>query len=180
MVVPVVVGVAAPILLETVLTAELGRRASPSPKIRPGEFLRTALEIQALSEQGLTPVLSSDPFSQNLVLSTESQSAGLFNLLGERFARTALAGTPEESAALLRAREEFVESRRVGTPPEASAPTVRDQVVAALSTTTGKVVGPGVVAKKSSSLAVSRRLGGPCAAANTGFSRLTCARGGFS
>jgi len=139
-----------------------------------------ALEIQALSERGLVPVLSVDPFTGGTVLSTEDQFSGLFNLLGERFASASLAGTPEESAALLGAREEFIESRRIGTPPVSSTPTVRDQVVAALSTSTGKLAGPGIVDKKSSSLQRSRRLGGPCAVANTGFSRLNCARGGFS
>lgn len=166
--------------LITGIQAELANRADRSPKIAPGEFLRTALEIQALSERGLVPVLSVDPFTGQQVLSTEDQLPDLFNLLGERFASAALAGTPEESAALLGAREEFIQSRRDGTPPVASAPTVRDQVVAALSTSTAKLVAPGIVSKKSSSLARSRRLGGPCAGANTGFSRLNCARGGFS
>jgi len=162
------------------IQAQLAQRADRPPKIAPGEFLKTALEIQALSERGLVPVLSVDPFTGGTVLSTQDQLPGLFNLLGESFATASLAGTPEESAALLGGREEFIESRRIGTPPVTSTPTLRDQVVAALSTSTGKLAGPGIVDKKSSSLSRSRRLGGPCAGANTGFMRLNCARGGFS
>jgi hypothetical protein len=166
--------------LITGIQAELANRADRSPKIAPGEFLRLALDIQALSERGLTPVINVDPFTGGTVLSTSDQSGLLFDLLGTRFATAALAGTPADSASLLRAREEFIQSRREGTPPVDPQPTVRDQVVAALSTSTAKLVAPGIVAKKTSSLAASRRLGGPCAGANTGFSRLNCARGGFS
>ncbi len=180
MVAGAIVAAVGPIIVSTALQSEVANHATRSPKIAPGEFLRTALQIQALSERGLVPVISTDPFTGATVLSTEDQLPGLFNLLGERFARATLAGTPEESAALLGAREEFIESRREGTPPASSTPTVRDQVVAALSTSTAKPVAPGIVAKKSSSLVTSRRLGGPCAAANTGFNRLNCARGGFA
>jgi len=178
--VPLLVAAAAPVLFETVLTAERGRRTSPSPKIKPGEILKVALEIQALSERGLSPVLNTDPFTGGLVLSTTDQSAGLFDLLGERFARQALAGTPEESAAIFLAREESFKRTPVTASLVPESPTVREEVVADLAPITGKLVAPGVVAKRTSGFSVSRRLGGPCAGANTGFSRLTCARGGFS
>lgn len=153
------------------------------PKVTPGEILRLALDIQALQEKRLTPVLSIDPFTGGTVLSTADQSSVLFDLLGESFARESLRGTPEESAEIFRAREELIESRRqfpVFPGEIGEAPTTRDVVTQALSTTTAKVVAPGVVDRKTSSLATSRRLGGPCAGANTGFSRLNCARGGFS
>jgi len=178
--IPILVAAVAPALTSTVIQAEQSRRASPSPKIKPGEFLKLALEIQALSERGLTPILSVDPFTGGTVLSTTDQSASLFNLLGERFASQALAGTPEESAAGFALREAFIQTAPGFPNPVPEQTTVRDQVVAALSTTTAKVIAPGIVDKKSSSLVSTSRLGGPCAGANTGFSRLNCARGGFS
>jgi len=178
--VPVLVAAVAPVLFESVLTAEQSRRANPSAKRKPGEFLKLALDIQALSERGLTPILDVDPFTGGLVLSTTDQSDSLFNILGERFAKQALAGTAEESAAGFALREAFIQSAPGFPTPVPEELTVRDQVTAALTTTTAKVVAPGIVAKKSSSLVRTSRLGGPCAAANTGFSRLNCARGGFS
>ena len=129
------------------------------PGISPGDILRGALAIQALSESGLVPVASTDPFTGDLVISTQDQSPVLETLLGEKFAREALAGTPEE-----------VEEVR----------TFRDEVIDRLAMPTARVVGPGVVSRGSRDLRVSRRLGGPCAAANTGFTRLNCARGGFA
>lgn len=177
---PVVVAALAPVLLETVVTAELSNRALKSPKIRPGEFLRLALNIQALSESGLSPVISTDPFTGDTVLSTTDQLPGLFNLLGEKFAREALAPSPEEISLIGQAREQFIASAPGAAVAAPMAPTVREQVVAALAPSTAKVVAPGVVAKKISGMTTSSRLGGPCAAANTGFSRLNCARGGFA
>lgn len=129
------------------------------PGIKPGDLLRAALQIQSLSEAGLQPVTSTDPFTGDLVVSTVDQGPVLETLLGEKFARETLAATPEDVAEVR---------------------TFREQVVASLATPTARVVAPGVVARRTSDLGKSRRLGGPCADANTGFSRLNCARGGFS
>lgn len=178
--VPLLVAALAPVLLETVVTAELSNRALKSPKIRPGEFLGLALQIQALSESGLSPVISADPFTGDTVLSTTDQLPGLFNLLGEKFAREALAPSPEEISSIGLAREQFIESAPGASVAVPTVPTVREEVVAALAPSTARLVAPGVVAKKTSGTAMSSRLGGPCAAANTGFSRLNCARGGFA
>jgi len=153
------------------------------PGLSPGDILRTAIQTQALSERGLVPRVSTDPFTGNVVISTEDQSAGLFNLLGERFAREALASTPEESAATFAAREAFIESRRVNpffpTVPDPAVETVRDQVVASLVRESPTQVAPGVVSP-SRPQAMTRRLAGPCAGITTGFERLNCARGGIS
>jgi len=130
-----------------------------APGISPGDLLRAALSIQALSEAGLVPVASTDPFTGDLVVSTQDQSPVLETLLGEKFAREALAGTPEE-----------IEVVR----------TFRDEVVDRLATPTARVVGPGVVSRGTRDVAVSTRLGGPCAGLNTGFSRINCERGGFA
>jgi len=129
------------------------------PKIKPGDILRAALDIQALSEAGLKPVSITDPFTGNLVVATENQLPRLFDILGEKFAREELAPTEDE----------ITEIR-----------TVRDAVVQSLARPTARVLAPGQVGRRSSDLADSRRLGGPCAAANTGFTRLRCGRGGFS
>jgi len=167
----------------SVIVQNLLTRRERFPLVAPGDILRRALDIVAIQEKGLTPVVSIDPFTGASVLSTADQAPVLFEILGESFAREFLRGTPEESAAIFRAREELIESRRqfpVFPGEIGEAPTARDAVTQALSTTTAKVVAPGVVDRKTSSLARSRRLGGPCAAANTGFSRLNCARGGFA
>ncbi len=129
------------------------------PGIKPGDILRAALQIQSLSERGLVPVSSTDPFTGDLVVSTQDQSANLETLLGEKFAREELAPGAEEIQEIRSAR---------------------DAVVRALATPTARVVAPGVVARRTSDLARRRQIAGPCAAANTGFSRLNCARGGFS
>jgi len=129
------------------------------PGIKPGDILRAALDIQALSEAGLKPVSLTDPFTGNLVVATENQLPRLFDILGERFAREELSPGPEE----------ITEIR-----------TLRDAVVQSLAMPTARRAGPGVVVRRSSDLSSGRRLGGPCAAANTGFTRLRCGRGGFS
>ncbi len=180
MVVGLIIGAVAPSIAGATVQSVLANRARQSGKIKPGEFLRLALDIQALSEQGLTPVLSTDPFTGDTVLFTEDQFPVVFDVLGTKFATQALAGTPEESAAIFRAREEFINQAPGVASIVPETPTVREQVVLGLAPVTAKVVAPGVVVKKSSGLSVSKRLGGPCAGANTGFSRLTCARGGFS
>lgn len=180
MVVAGIIAASVPVIAGSTIQAIQANRARSNPKIKPGEFLRVALEIQALTERGLSPVLSADPFSLNTVLFTEDQSGVVFDILGTRFASQALAATPEESAAVFAAREAFIQSAPGFPDTVPEVPTLREEVVAALSPATAKVVAPGVVAKKSSGIAMSTRLGGPCAAANTGFARLNCARGGFS
>ncbi len=182
MVVGVILTAAIPAVASVIVQNLLTKRER-SPTLPPGDILRTALGIQALEQKGLDPVLSINPFTGGFVLSTADQSPILFELLGESFARESLRGTPEESAAIFSARQELIESRRqfpVFPGSVGEETTARDVVTQALSTTTAKVVAPGVVDRKTSSLARSRRLGGPCAGANTGFSRLNCARGGFA
>jgi len=143
----------------------------------------------ALAARGLIPVQSVDPFTGNLVLSTADQDPLLFDILGEKFAREALAPTAAESQAIFQEREAFIESRRVNpvfpttVAPVAAAPVdqVREQVILSLVATSPKVIAPGVVSSRTAkSTRPGRRLGGPCAGINTGFQRLSCARGGFT
>jgi len=186
MVVGVIVGALAPAIIGTGLSAPGGPLAGPQtrfPRLSPGNILRTAIQTQALSERGLVPVVSTDPFTGNVVISTSDQSEGLFNLLGERFAREVLASTPAESAAIFAEREAFIESRRVTPvfPVGVPAPVddLRQQVIGPLLRESPQVVAPGVVSSVRPG-AVSRRLGGPCAGITTGFARLNCGRGGFT
>jgi len=186
MVVPFVLGglfAAAPLIpsiAPVVLGAALQARGGPlapsfqrAPGLKPGDILRTALDIQALSESGRVPRVSTDPFTGNLVVSTEQQTAGLFNLLGERFAREALATTPEESAITFAEREAFIASRRLPTTE------VRAAIVENFARVSPAVIAPGVVSSTRPGATI-RRLGGPCAGITTGFQRLNCARGGIS
>lgn len=147
-------------LLPTILQARGGPFAPKKerfPQIKPGDLLKAALAIQALSERGLQPVSSIDPFTGNLVVSTADQSGVLTTILGEKFAREALAPTREELDELS---------------------IVRQQVVDSFASPTARVAAPGVVTRGRQ--AQPRRLGGPCAGVTTGFSRLNCARGGIS
>ena len=159
-------GPAIPLVALQILPLALQARGGPFepardrfPGISPGDLLRAALQIQALSESGLVPVASTDPFTGDLVVSTQDQSPVLETLLGEKFAREALAGTPEE-----------VEVVR----------TFRDEVIDRLATPTARMVAPGRVSRGSRDVVASSRLGGPCAGLNTGFSRINCERGGFA
>jgi len=170
-----VVSALGPAVIGSVGTTLLTERTR-FPRIAPGDILRAALATQALSEQGLVPRISTDPFTGNLVVSTENQTAGLFNLLGERFAREALASTPAESAAIFAEREAFPVSASNVDPPVAE---VRENVLMALQRVSPTVIAPGVVSAARPST-MSRRLGGPCAGVTTGFERLNCARGGIS
>lgn len=162
----------------------LERERVRSPQVQPGDILALALQAQALSERGLTPVISTDPFTGNQVISTSDQSDILETLLGEKFAREALAPSQAELDALAQARfqELVVDPPRVSF-ARAAAPvpsSMRDQIVGDLATSTARVVAPGVVVRRASDVGLSKRLGGPCAAANTGFTRLRCGRGGFT
>jgi len=168
-------------------------RGVSAPKGPPSTELQKLVDAGlALRARGLVPVLSTDPFTSALVLSTEDQSPFLFDILGERFAREALATTAEESRALFEAREAFIESRRVSpvfpittaVVPVSTDPAVdqvREQVIQSLVATSPKVVAPGVVSGRTArSTRPQQRLGGPCAGITTGFQRLNCARGGFT
>ena len=188
-----IIGAIVPPLAGGVIAQSLVARGGPfdtgarSPK-QLGDFAQFIRDINALSARGLQPVASFDPFTGASVLSTADQERVLEQLLGEKFAREALAPTPEEIAAVQAQQQESIRLGRIGqlfpqpvAPlPAMSVNAVRDVVVANLTTTTARPVAPGVVSKSSSTSAVPKRLGGPCAGANTGFSRLRCARGGHA
>ncbi len=192
MVFPAVIAAIAPTGLGLGLQAQGGpfdQFPRARTKVPPGEILQLALEIQALSERGLTPRVVTDPFTGGTVLATEDQLPILFDILGERFASKELAFTPEESRQAFEERQSFIEQRRrfpvfpgaAPTPQASPVPVVdevREQVITNLARKSPVVVAPGVV---SSPTAQSRRgLGGPCAGVTTGFQRIACSRGGFT
>jgi len=186
MVIGAIVTALGPIGVTTGVQARGGPLQTPfqrAPGISPGDVIRASLATQALSERGLIPVVSTDPFTGNLVVSTQDQSENLFNLLGERFAREAFRSTPSESAEIFAERQAFIQSRRLNPvfPVGVDPPTaeVRAAIVGDLSRVSPTVIAPGVVSSARPS-AMTRRLGGPCAGVTTGFQRLNCARGGIS
>jgi len=149
-----------------VLGQAITPKAFRSPKIKPGEFLKAALEIQALSEAGQVPRITTDPFTGNFVISTEDQSGILNQLLAERSVRELLAPGPED----------IEEARQIRTTALALVP--------GQGSPTARVLAPGIVARgpriKSTVAAASRTLSGPCAGGGTGFSRIRCNVGGFA
>jgi len=185
-----------PALAAGVIVQGVSARGGPlatgvsAPKGPPSGELQKLIDAGlALAARGLVPVQSVDPFTGNLVLSTEDQQGFLFDILGERFAREALAATPAESAAIFREREAFIESRRANPVfPGTVAPVAvdpvdqtRERIVQSLVATSPKLIAPGVVSSRTArSTRPGRRLGGPCAGITTGFQRLSCARGGFT
>lgn len=183
MVVGAVLAFAIPAVAQFILQTELARSQRNVVRLLPGSLVESVRAIQQIQSQGRVPVSTINPFTGGIAISAADQSADLFNLLGERFARDTLRETAAESAAIFTATQELIEARRT-TPvfPQTLSPdpTEREVVVEALSRSVATLVAPGVVERKTSRLATPRRLGGPCAGANTGFSRLNCARGGFA
>ena len=153
-------------------------------KIPPGDFLKAALDIQALSEGGLQPRISSDPFTGGLVVSTVDQERVLLGILEDREAREILAPFPEEITQIRELRDLVIEAgRRVPT----SDLRLRQQVsaVPVSNRVTARLIGPGIVGRgnrpsSQASALRANRLSGPCAGPTTGFRRLTCQRGGIA
>jgi len=141
-------------------------RGGRAPGIKPGDLLRAALDIQALSERGLVPRVSTDPFTGNLVVSTMDQTPILNELLADRTIRELLAPTESELSGIRAVRSTTLSL----VPGQGSA--------------TARQVAPGRVERgpsiTSSAAAVTRNLSGPCAGATSGFQRVQCNVGGFA
>jgi len=157
-------------LTQAVGSVILGQAITPkafrAPKVKPGDFLKAALEIQALSERGLVPRITTDPFTGNFVVSTEDQSPILTELLADRSIRELLAPTESELAGV-----RAVQTQALSLVPGQGSATARQ-------------VAPGRVSRgtaiTSSVAAVTRELSGPCAGAASGFQRVRCNVGGFA
>jgi len=188
MVLPVVLGA----LGGSVLAEGLGARGGPleaarqgSIRISPGSILKAALDVQALSESGVQPQISEDPFTGNLVVSSVDQAQNLFGILEDREARKLLAPFPEEIVEIRELRDRVIEvGRNLNTSDLRLTQTVANVPVS--TRVTGRLIAPGVVGRGnvpaigSASATASRRLAGPCAGPQTGFSRLRCAQGAFT
>lgn len=166
---------------------DLTPRAPRLPKGDLGKALQGIVDLQA---RGLEPVLSKNPFTGGLVLSTADQGEVLQDILFERQRREALAPDPQEIAEIRAFRQAFIERGRtqglvdprvaveVGpVPPAVPVETVSTSV-------TARLVAPGVVERGTTPRVTSRRikarLAGQCAGPQTGISRLRCGRGGFA
>lgn len=128
-----------------------------APKITPGSLLRAALEIQALSEAGKVPRVTNDPFTGNIVISTQDQAGVLSSILADRELRNLLAPTPEESLAAQQTRESVL------------------ALVPGTIGATARQVAPGVVMRGRLS-----PLSGPCAAGSSTFDEIRCNLGAFA
>ncbi len=191
MVIPIIVGgifavaPAAPAIgTGIIVQGATTRRVAGEFRRRPGDVLQQSLEIQALSEAGLEPVVSRDPFTGDVVLSTADQSRFLFDILEEREIQRQL---EPSAAAISRTRDlrdiVIQEGRAKGT-----SRLRLQQLVSSVPTSTrvtARLVGPGAVGRGNvpSRQAESRRIrerAGPCAGPQTGLSRLRCAQGAFT
>jgi len=144
-------------------------------KIKPGDILGAALQIQALSESGLVPVASTDPFTGNLVVSTADQAGNLLGILADRADRLEFPFTAEDEGALLAARDRFIDraaatARPISALTQVSPPAFSNRVTARPAP--GGGVERGFV--PSASTFPPSRLSSPCAGAQTQISRLRC------
>ncbi len=150
-----------------------------SPKL---DLARVFRETREIEERGLTPRVSVDPFTGNVVISTADQSGVLFEILESKFLRESLAPTAEELASDLAFRDFIIEQRRLTSRPLSALTQVSS--IPSSTRPTARLIGPGVVGRGNAPRPVIptlvSRLSGPCAGPQTGFSRLTCARGGIA
>jgi len=149
------------------LQAELARgQKQRFPGIKPGDFLKAALDIQALSESGQQPRITTDPFTGNLVVSTEDQANVLEGILADRGIRDLLQPTPEETLAAQRVRQDVL------------------AVIPGTIGATARLVAPGVVVrgeiKPGAPVVQGRPLSGPCAGGTSLSSQIGCNIGGFA
>ncbi len=80
------------------------------PRISPGDLLRTAVDIQALTRRGLEPVLTADPFRPgSFFLATRDQRFAP-EIAAELADREFFGLTRAESANLFNLRQGFIDS----------------------------------------------------------------------
>lgn len=176
--------VAGPALLGQTLTSGGGPFAprTEGGTVKKGDILRLNIDMQALADRGLSPQVSIDPFTGNIVLSTLDQAPVLFEILEARALRESLKPTPEELAGDLAFRDFIIEQRRLTSRPLSALTQV--SAIPVSTRPTARLIGPGVVGRgdqpRPGIPSRQTRLSGPCAGPQTGFSRLTCARGGIA
>ncbi len=165
-----IVKAVAPAIIGTSVQVETQR--SRFPGIKPGDFLKAALEIQALSETGRPPMVSTDPFTGDLVVSTADQTSILTQILADREIRRQIESLGPEvggEAELQRARlaQQIRESARDLVPGTLGA--------------TGRMVGPGTVVRGELRPGLpGRPLSGPCAGGGSKLEQIRCNVGAFA
>jgi len=165
-----IVKAAAPAILGQAVQVEVARTRFPG--IKPGDLLKASLDIQSLSERGLSPVTSVDPFTGNLVISTADQSTVLAGILADReIGRQidALGEEPGSPAALQRIAlaQQIRETAREHVPGTIGA--------------TARLVAPGVVVRGELRPGLpGRPLSGPCAGGGSILEQIRCNVGGFA
>jgi len=161
-----IVKAAAPAIIGTAVQVEATR--SRFPGIKPGDFLKAALDIQGLSERGLTPRITTDPFTGDFVISTEDQSGVLTQILADR----------EISRQITTLGEE------VGGAVELQRAALQQQVRAVVPGTIGataRAVSPGVVVRGELRPGLpGRPLSGPCAGGQSTLEQIRCNERGFA
>ncbi len=156
----------------------------PSSSVSPGALLKAALQIQALSEQGLTPVFSADPFGPGFTVSTEQQASRLLQLQIQRELSRTEVLTEEEVSEIRDLRDIIIEAgRRQSVPVDQILPVIppTTRVTARLIQDLDRPV--VVRGARTTAFPVresrSSRLAGACAGAgaNTAINRIRCAGG---
>jgi len=130
------------------------------PGIKPGDLLRAALDIQALSEGGQQARVTNDPFTGDLVVSTPDQANVLEGILADRTIRDLLTPTEEDKA-----QAEITRQRVLSFVPGTLGATAR-------------LVAPGVVIR--GEIRPGRPQSGPCAGGISRLSQIRCNIGGFA
>ena len=169
---PTLVGTA--LAFDTVATGQLIREATGTartrfPKVRPGDLLKAALQINELSERGLEPSVSTGPLG-NLVVGSRDQDVPL--LATEAALRRVRTPT---AAALSDFSREVAAIRQ---PPQ----TVAQAVIppGQLGGVTARLQNGAVVRSTSPPSPPPIRRSGPCAGANSSIQRIRCNIGGLT
>jgi len=161
-----IVKAAAPAIIGSAIQVETTRTRFPG--IKPGDFLKAALDIQALSESGQKPRITTDPFTGDFVISTEDQSSVLTQILADREINRQITALGPE----------------VGGEAELQRAALQQQVRATVPGTIGataRSVAPGVVVRGELRPGLpGRPLSGPCAGGQSTLEQIRCNERGFA
>lgn len=166
LIVGAIVKTAAPAILGQAVQVETTRTRFPG--IKPGDFLKAALDIQALSESGKSPRITSDPFTGGLLISTEDQSPFLTQIVADReLSRQIIALGPEVGGE--------VELQRLALQQQLR------EVVPGTIGATARMVAPGTVVRGELRPGLpGRPLSGPCAGGQSKLEQIRCNVGAFA
>jgi len=161
-----IVKAVAPAVIGSTIQVETTRTRFPG--IKPGDFLKAALDIQALSERGKSPLITTDPFTGDFVISTADQSGVLTQILADREISRQLADLGEEVGGETALRRAALQQEIRATVPGTIGATAR-------------MVAPGVVVRGELRPGLpGRPLSGPCAGGESILEQIRCNVGGFA